>query len=138
MPKHYEVLERSFINGRLYEPGETLVLEIDSPGGNLKQLGGAATPAASTPNQAGAVGVGLGYVAARGAAGKFVVKNDKDERVGEFIGTKAEAEVEAARLNAGGEITSTPNQAGAADSTGGTGGVGDDQGESTGNGLPDA
>lgn len=36
MPKHYEVLERSFINGRLYEVGEVVTLEIDSPGGNLK------------------------------------------------------------------------------------------------------
>lgn len=45
MPKRYEVLERSFINGRLYEPGETLVLEIDSPGGNLKIAGAATAPA---------------------------------------------------------------------------------------------
>ncbi|MCY1396706.1 hypothetical protein D9M71_116880 [compost metagenome] len=36
MPKAYEVLERSFINGRLYEKGDTVVLEVDSPGGNLK------------------------------------------------------------------------------------------------------
>ena len=49
MPKRYEVLERSFINGRLYEPGETLVLEIDSPGSNLKQLGGS-TPAPGKSN----------------------------------------------------------------------------------------
>lgn len=47
MPKHYEVLDRSFINGRLYEAGETIELEIDSPGGNLKLLSGkaAAQPA---------------------------------------------------------------------------------------------
>ena len=38
MPKSYEVLERSFINGQLYEPGETLTLEIDSPGGNLRPV----------------------------------------------------------------------------------------------------
>lgn len=36
MPKHYEVLEQSFINGRLYNKGERLELEIDSPGSNLK------------------------------------------------------------------------------------------------------
>ena len=36
MPKQYEVLERSFINGRLYEPGEVVDLEIDNPGSNLK------------------------------------------------------------------------------------------------------
>ena len=44
MPKRYEVLERSFINGQLYEPGETLTLEIDSPGGNLKLAEGAESP----------------------------------------------------------------------------------------------
>ena len=44
MPKRYEVLERSFINGRLYEPKETVVLEIDSPGSNLKELGAAKAP----------------------------------------------------------------------------------------------
>lgn len=36
MAKTYKVLERSYINGRLYEPGETLELEIDSPGSNLE------------------------------------------------------------------------------------------------------
>lgn len=108
MPKRYEVLERSFINGRLYEPKETVVLEIDSPGGNLKEVG--AAKAAQTTNQQGADG--LGYVAARGAAGKFVIKDGNDQRVGEFIGSKAEAEAEAERLNAGGEVTTT-NQQGA-------------------------
>ena len=39
MAKEYEVLERSFINGQLYEKGAKVVLEIDSPGGNLKPLG---------------------------------------------------------------------------------------------------
>lgn len=38
MAKEYEVLERSFINGQLYEKGAKVVLEIDSPGGNLKPL----------------------------------------------------------------------------------------------------
>lgn len=42
MPKHYEVLERSFINGRLYEVGEIVELEVDSPGGNLKPASGKA------------------------------------------------------------------------------------------------
>ncbi|SNS15885.1 hypothetical protein [Pseudomonas segetis] len=36
MAKTYKVLERSYINGRLYEPGETLELEIDRPGSNLE------------------------------------------------------------------------------------------------------
>lgn len=128
MPKRYEVLERSFINGRLYEPGETVVLEIDSPGSNLKQLG--ATKAAQTSaNQQGAGGQDLGYVAARGAAGKFVIKDGNDQRVGEFIGSKAEAEAEADRLNAGGQVITSANQQGA---------DGNDQDNAGGNGLPDA
>ncbi|WP_442108696.1 hypothetical protein [Pseudomonas sp. NUPR-001] len=40
MPKTYEVLERSFINGQLYEKGYRVVLEIDNPGSNLKLVGG--------------------------------------------------------------------------------------------------
>ncbi|WP_044271490.1 hypothetical protein [Pseudomonas fluorescens] len=125
MPKRYEVLERSFINGRLYEPGETLVLEIDSPGGNLKIAGAATAPTI----QQGADDFGPGYVAARGAAGKFVIKDDKDQRVGEFIGSKAEAEAEAARLNAGGSVAQPTIQQGADDN---------DQDNTNGNGLPDA
>ncbi|MGP5566269.1 hypothetical protein ACTXN8_02595 [Pseudomonas helleri] len=125
MPKRYEVLERSFINGRLYEPGETLVLEIDSPGGNLKIAGAAKAPTI----QQDAGGLGLGYVAARGAAGKFVIKDDKDQRVGVFLGSKTEAEAEAARLNAGGEVVGPTIQQDADDN---------DQDNTNGNGLPDA
>lgn len=135
MPKRYEVLERSFINGRLYEPGETVVLEIDSPGSNLK-IAGAAKAAQAPANQQGADDLGLGYVAARGAAGKFVVKDDKDQRVGDFIGNKAEAEAEAARLNAGGEVVAPANQQGAGGPSSGDGG--NDQDNTGGNGLPDA
>ena len=120
MPKRYEVLERSFINGRLYEPGETVVLEIDSPGSNLKISGAAkASAPAGKPDD-----LGLGFVAARGAAGKFVVKNAEGERVGEFTGNKDEAEKEAARLNAGGDIAPA--------------GKPDDQDDTTDNTLPDA
>ncbi|WP_280041954.1 hypothetical protein [Pseudomonas sp. Hg5Tf] len=36
MPKQYEVLELSYINGQLYKPGSTVTLEIDNPGSNLK------------------------------------------------------------------------------------------------------
>lgn len=100
MSKRYEVLERSFINGRLYEPGETVVLEIDSPGSNLKLVSSKAVagPAPSKDDdQHDAV-----YVAARGAAGKFVVKDAEGVTVGVFTGNKAEAEAEASRLNAGG------------------------------------
>ncbi|MCM8743622.1 hypothetical protein [Pseudomonas koreensis] len=106
MPKRYEVLDRSFINGRLYEPGETVVLEIDSPGSNLKLVSGkdAAAPAPGSGQQ------NAGYVAARGAAGKFVVK-DADGKV-LFTGTKAEAEAEADRLNAGGKVKGTEAPAG--------------------------
>lgn len=125
MPKRYEVLERSFINGRLYEPGETLVLEIDSPGGNLKIAGSAKAPTI----QQDADDLGLGYVAARGAAGKFVIKDDKDQRVGEFIGSKVEAEAEAARLNAGGSVAQPTIQQDADD---------EDQDNTNGNGLQDA
>jgi hypothetical protein len=99
MPKRYEVLERSFINGRLFEPGDTVVLEIDSPGSNLKLAGSktAASPPTKEDDQQDA-----GYVAARGAAGKFVVKDAAGVLVGTFTGNKAEAEAEADRLNAGG------------------------------------
>jgi hypothetical protein len=98
MAKRYEVLERSFINGRLYEAGETVVLEIDSPGSNLKLRGSkAASAPTSDDDQQDA-----GFVAARGAAGKFVVKDAAGALVGTFTGNKAEAEAEAARLNASG------------------------------------
>ncbi|MCE4056299.1 hypothetical protein [Pseudomonas sp. Au-Pse12] len=49
-----------------------------------------------------------GYVAARGAAGKFVVKDAAGQMVGAFTGNKAEAEAEADRLNAGGELNPPP------------------------------
>ncbi|MOA49500.1 hypothetical protein D3C78_1723870 [compost metagenome] len=68
-------------------------------------------------------------MAARGAAGKFVVKDVAGVTVGTFIGNKAEAEAEAARLNAGGEPVVVPA------TTQNDGGTGDDTG---GNGLPDA
>lgn len=38
MAKHYKVLERSFINGRLCEPGDIVSLEIDSPGSHLEEV----------------------------------------------------------------------------------------------------
>ncbi|KIQ60181.1 hypothetical protein [Pseudomonas fluorescens] len=53
MPKHYEVLERSFINGRLYEVGDTVTLEIDSPGGNLKLAEGKAAAQDKPAKQSG-------------------------------------------------------------------------------------
>ncbi|OPA84281.1 hypothetical protein BFW86_24365 [Pseudomonas fluorescens] len=117
MPKRYEVLERSFINGQLYEPGEVLVLEIDSPGGNLKQLGGSAPSAGKSGADAAE------YTAKHNGGGRFIIIDKSGDRVGEFTGSKDEAEVEAARLNAGGEIA---------------GKSGADVENTSGNGLPDA
>ena len=119
MPKRYEVLERSFINGRLYEPGETVVLEIDSPGSNLKLSGGKAEAGQGNTQQDAA------FVAARGGSGKFVVKDAAGNVVGTFTGNKTEAEAEAARLNDGGVPAANTQQDAA-------------NGEGTTNGLPDA
>jgi hypothetical protein len=121
MPKRYEVVERSFINGRLYEAGETVVLEIDSPGSNLKLSGRKAAASATGDDDHKEDG----YVAARGAAGKFVVKDAAGATVGIFVGNKAEAEAEAARLNAGGEPLLQDDDH-------------KEDGAGTGNGLPDA
>lgn len=120
MPKRYEVLERSFINGRLYEPGETLVLEIDSPGGNLKQVGGAAPTASKTIADAPE------YTAKHNGGGRYIIIDKSGERVGMHTGNKDEAEAEAARLNDGGEITPTASKTNA------------DQDDTTDSTLPDA
>lgn len=100
MSKQYVVLERSFINGRIYEAGELVVLEINEPGSNLKLASNknVAAPATGEGDDTNPDDV---YVAARGAAGKFVVKNAGGV-AGTFVGNKAEALAEAARLNAGG------------------------------------
>ncbi|WP_289140837.1 hypothetical protein [uncultured Pseudomonas sp.] len=123
MPKRYEVLERSFINGRLYEPGETVVLEIDSPGSNLKIAGAAkAAPAlAGNPNTDGPE-----YSSKHNGGGRFIIVNKAGERVGEFTGAREDAEAEAARLNAGGEITAP------------VGNPNTDGDNTSGNALPDA
>lgn len=121
MPKSYEVLERSFINGRLYEPGETVVLEIDSPGSNLKLSGGNAEAGQGDTNTQ----PGAAFAAARGGSGKFVVKDAAGNVVGTFTGNKAEAEAEAARLNDGGVPAANTQQDAA-------------NGQGTTNGLPDA
>ena len=107
MPKPYEVIERSFINGRLYEAGEIVVLELDSPGSNLKPVKGKASlPEQSTVKTNTD---GNDYAAKHNGGGRFIVVDKGGERVGEFTGTKDEAETEAARLNAGGEITVKTN-----------------------------
>lgn len=102
MAKRYEVLERSFINGRLYEAGEFVVLEIDSPGSNLKLITATEGLGKAPASQ------GSGFAAARTGGGKFLVKDDQGRVVGDFTGSKAEAEAEAARLNAGGELNPPP------------------------------
>lgn len=38
MPKAYRVTERAFINGRLYEKGDTVELEINAPCGHLEEV----------------------------------------------------------------------------------------------------
>ena len=123
MSKRYEVLERSFINGRLYEPGETVVLEIDSPGSNLKIAGAAkdAPAPAGNPNTDGPE-----YSSKHNGGGRFIIVNKAGERVGEFTGAREDAEAEAARLNAGGEITAP------------AGNPNTDGDNTSGNGLPDA
>jgi hypothetical protein len=108
MPKRYEVLERSFINGRLYEQGETVVLEIDSPGGNLKIVSAAKPAGAPPPGKPNADGPE--YSAKHNGGGRFIIIGKSGDRVGEFTGTKDEAEAEAARLNDGGEITPPPGK----------------------------
>lgn len=124
MPKPYEVLERSFINGRLYEAGETVVLELDSPGSNLKLVKGKASMPEQSPAKTSTEG--NDYTAKHNGGGRFIVVDKGGERVGEFTGTKDEAEAEAARLNAGGEATAKTS------TEGNHGNNGD------GNGLPDA
>lgn len=131
MPKPYEVLERSFINGRLYEPGERVTLEIDSPGGNLKLL---AAAAATVNASTGPQGAGkAAFSAKHNGGGRFIIIDASGEKVGEFTGSKDEAEAEAARLLAGGQIAPATGPQGAGDGSG----AGNAGGEG-GNGLPDA
>lgn len=54
------------------------------------------------------LGGGESFVAARTGGGKFLVKDDQGRVVGDFTGSKAEAEAEAARLNAGGDLNAPP------------------------------
>lgn len=49
MAKVYRVLERAFINGRLYEPGETVELEIDGSGSHLQEIPAKAEPKQTKP-----------------------------------------------------------------------------------------
>ena len=138
MPKPYVVLERSFINGRLCEPGERVTLEIDSPGGNLKLLGVVpATVNASTGPQ----GAGKpAFSAKHNGGGRYIIVDAGGDKVGDFTGNKDEAEAEAARLLAGGQVAPPTGPQGAGDGSGEGGGTGnaDGRGAEGGNGLPDA
>lgn len=132
MPKRYEVRERSFINGRLCEPGDIVTLEIDGPGSNLRLL--------DTPGQAVGAGGGVGQQSAGGAPAAFTIKHNgggrwividtEGEKVGDFVGGKDEAQAEADRLISGGAPFVKPAEpavdadAATTNTTGQAGGVG--------------
>lgn len=140
MPKRYEVRERSFINGRLCEPGDIVTLEIDGPGSNLRLLDTTSQGSGAGKQSAGALVPP--FAAARTGGGKFLVKDAEGQVAGDFTGTKAEAEAEAERLNAGAQSSIAPPPAQV--DAGGlptptipateAGGAGDEEGS----GLPDA
>lgn len=110
--------ERGYYGGGIKEAGETFNIAKPEHLGSWMQPGKELAKVVEQKY--------TGYVAARGAAGKFVVKDAAGQMVGNFTGNKAEAEAEAARLNDGGEITPAPGKSNA------------DDGDTNGNGLPDA
>lgn len=109
--KRYEVLERSFLGGRLYHPGSFFVGDVGIPGKHLREVGGAVQASAPAGKQTSTAelfkakhngpGVGAGNWAVEkiedGSRASVVFKKDDGD-------AKAKAEAEAARLNAGGEI----------------------------------
>ncbi|PAW51033.1 hypothetical protein CKQ80_09560 [Pseudomonas moraviensis] len=120
--------ERGFYGGSIKDPGDTFQLTDKKHFSNQWMVKGTEAPAKEVPKY-------TGYVAARGAAGKFVVKDAAGQMVGSFTGTKAEAEAEADRLNAGGEIGGTEapaKEVGQQDADSNDNNGGDS------NGLPDA
>ena len=123
----YQVLERSFINGRLCEPGAVIDLEIDSPGSNLKPLSlpQATRHAAATGSQGGGASQPA-FTVKHNGGGRWVVIDATGEKVGDFVGaSKDDTQAEADRLIAGGEPhvkpadTATGSQGGGAGSDGG-------------------
>ncbi|NNA81050.1 hypothetical protein [Pseudomonas lactis] len=88
--------ERGYYGGCIKEVGETFTIQ------SKKHLGSWMVEGGELPEHG--TETFTGYVAARSAAGKFVVKDAAGQMVGAFIGTKEEAETEAQRLNDGGEI----------------------------------
>jgi hypothetical protein len=118
--------EKGFYGGSIREVGETFDITKPEHLGSWMQPGKELAEVVAKKY--------TGYVAARGAAGKFVVKDAAGQMVGTFTGSKADAEAEAARLNAGGDVTK-PEHLGQQDAGDGDG---DKQDEDNGNGLPDA
>lgn len=120
--------ERGYYGGGIKEVGETFSITKSEHLGSWMQPG--KELAAKVAQKY------TGYVAARGAGGKFVVKDAAGQMVGTFTGNKSEAETEAARLNEGGDITKSEHldqqDAGNNDQA--------DDGDDTGNDtdLPDA
>lgn len=97
----YRVLERSFINGHLREAGSIIELEIDSPGSNLQLVD---APKAVTVDAKSTVGgESAAFVPKHNGGGRYIVVDASGNKVGEFSGTKEEAQAEASRLLAGGE-----------------------------------
>lgn len=122
--------EKGFYGGSIKEVGETFNITKPEHLGSWMQPGKELTEVVAQKY--------TGYVAARGAAGKFVVKDAAGQMVGTFTGNKAETEAEAARLNAGGDITK-PEHLGQQDADGNDQDRdGDDTDNTNGNGLPDA
>lgn len=143
--------QRGYYGGGIKEAGETFSIEKKEhlgswmqPGVELKKLINAARNTASTNDQT----LQSGFASARTGGGKFLVKDAAGNVAGSFVGTKAEADAEADRLNAGGEPTNAQApqhqgaETGAGNADGGGEGVGDGNtggGEGGGgNGLPDA
>ncbi len=89
--------DRGYYGGGIKEPGDTFNLDDEEHFSESWMVEGTEAKPRKRPKY-------TGYVAARGAAGRFVVKDAAGQMVGTFTGSKAEAESEAARLNDGGEI----------------------------------
>ncbi|WP_095110437.1 hypothetical protein [Pseudomonas sp. Irchel 3E20] len=119
--------DRGFYDNGIKDVGDTFILSEKEHFSENWMVSGAIAPAKD-------VQTFTGYVAVRGAAGKFVVKDAAGQMVGTFTGNKAEAEAEAVRLNAGGAIT--PTQGTTQQDADSTGGTVNDSGNN--NGLPDA
>lgn len=102
--------DRGFYDNGIKDVGDTFILSEKEHFSENWMVSGAIAPAKD-------VQTFTGYVAVRGAAGKFVVKDAAGMMVGTFTGTKADAEAEADRLNAGGTIAPA-NPQGAGDNTG--------------------